>query len=423
MNRSIPSDSAVIGTYHVATALPLEQAAAVIAGEQSCGTFVRVRGESDALRARYGATVERIDEVVFEGRAPLPGTTGDWSGARQARVRIRFPLHNFGPSIPNLLTTLAGNLYELRELGELKLMDVELPAAFGEAYPGPQFGVAGTKRIIGREKGPCIGTIIKPSVGLGPEELGRLVEQLALSGIDFIKDDELQANSPAFPLADRVPVVMDALQRAADRIGTMPLYAFNITDDIDNLQRNHDLVQRAGGNCVMVAINSIGLSGLYHLRQRCALPIHGHRAMFGAFDRSPQIGISFRVFQKLARLAGTDHIHTNGIANKFYESDANVIASIAAVREPLLGGNEAMPVLSSGQTPGIASRTHDLVGHADDLLVLAGGGIHAHPAGAPAGVTAMREAWDAAVSGESLQSRAARSAPLQQALATFGAPA
>src|SRR5699024_5675737 len=100
---------------------------------------------------------------------------------------------------------------------------------------------------------------------------------------------------------------------------------------------------------------------------------HGHRAMFGAISRSAQLGISFRAWQRLARTAGVDHLHTNGISNKFYETDADVLDSIAAVRAPLLGQRPTVPVLSSGQWAGLAHATYAATG-TDDLLVLAGGG-------------------------------------------------
>lgn len=409
----------VTAVYEIESAVPLERAAEVIAGEQSCGTFVRVARESDELRARHAAQVVAVDELPPSGRPPLPGMTGDPHTVRRGRVTVRFPLANFGPSLPNLLAAVAGNLFELRDVGALRLVDLELPAAFAERYPGPRFGVAGTRRLLDRPDGPMIGTIVKPSIGLSGAELGRLVVELGDAGIDFIKDDELQGNPPGLPLRERVRVVTDALKEVADRNGRQPMYAFNITDDLDRLEPNHDLVLAAGGTCVMVCVNLVGLAGLEYLSRSTQLPIHGHRAMYGAYARSPQLGIDFRVWQKLARIAGADHLHTNGFANKFYETDDEVLASIAAVRAPLLGGYEALPVLSSAQTPGLAHTTYARI-RSTDLLVLAGGGIHGHPQGSAAGVLAMREAWEAATSGEPLDQRAAAVPALAAALNTFG---
>lgn len=415
----VSMDEVVRATYEIESALPLEKAAAVMASEQSSGTFVAVVRETDELKRRHAARVASITELGPSGLPPLPGTTGDWSRARRARVEIDFPLRNMGPSIPNLLAAVAGNLFDLREVGAIKLMDLDLPEAFTERYPGPRFGVKGSFRLAGRTTGPLIGTIIKPSIGLSLDDLASLVAELCEAGIDFIKDDELQGNPPGTPLADRVRVVMDVLRDYEDRAGRKPLYAFNITDDIDRLWANHDLVREAGGTCVMVCVNTIGLPGVAYLRRHSDLPIHGHRTMFGAFSRSPQLGIHFTAFQKLARLCGVDHLHTNGIANKFYESDEEVLASIRAVRQPLLGGYGVLPVLSSGQSAGLAHATLRAVG-TTDLLVMAGGGIHGHPMGSAAGVLAMRTAWDAAVAGEPLDDAAARVPELAAALERFG---
>jgi ribulose-bisphosphate carboxylase large chain len=409
----------VTATYVIETSLPLERAAEVLAGEQSTGTFVRVLRESDDVRARFAAQVEDLEEIPLTEASPLPGTVGDPAHRRRAVLRLRFPLDNFGPSIPNLQAAVAGNLFEIKELAAIKLVDLDLPDAFATRYGGPRFGIAGTRALMGRPDGAMIGTIVKPSIGLAPAELAEVVGELAAAGVDFIKDDELQGNGPSAPLAERVAAVMPVLRAHADRTGRMPMYAFNITDDIHLLEPNHDLVVAAGGTCVMVCINMVGLAGLAHVRRFAQVPIHGHRAMFGAISRSPQLGFSFRAWQKLARLSGADHLHTNGISNKFYESDDEVLDAIAAVRTPLRGIGATVPVLSSGQWGGLAHATHAQVG-TTDLLVLAGGGIHGHPDGVAAGVASMRDAWASAERGESVAEALAGSPPLRRAAEIFG---
>ncbi|MET4590658.1 RuBisCO large subunit C-terminal-like domain-containing protein [Arthrobacter sp. 754] len=411
----------VVATYHIETSLDLQHAAEVLAGEQSTGTFIRVARESDELRSRFAAQVVDLAEIPLTGASPLPGAVGDPAKRRRAQVRLRFPLSNFGASLPNLQAAVAGNLFEIKELAGIKLVDLDLPEAFAERYPGPAFGLAGTRRLMSRPSGAMIGTIIKPSIGLSPEELAEVVAELAGAGVDFMKDDELQGNGPSAPLAERVRAVMPVLKRHADRTGVMPMYAFNITDDIGRLEANHDLVVEAGGTCVMACINMIGLSGVEFLRRHASVPIHGHRAMFGAISRSDQLGFSFRAWQKLARLSGVDHLHTNGISNKFYENDSEVLDSIAAVREPLLGQSPTVPVLSSGQWAGLAHATYAATG-TDDLLILAGGGIHGHPDGPAAGVRSMRAAWDSARRGEATATALAGSADFRRAAETFGAP-
>ncbi|TWD75174.1 ribulose-bisphosphate carboxylase large chain [Kribbella amoyensis] len=411
----------VVATYLVETYLPLEQAAATIAGEQSTGTFVAVARETAELRDRFAARVVAIEELPPTGTADLPGTIRpEGAQRRSARIRIAFGLENFGPSLPNLLAAVAGNLFEIRQVAGIRLLDLELPDAFAARYPGPRYGVTGTRQVLDRPDGVLLGTIVKPSIGLPVEELRVVVRELAEAGIDFVKDDELMGNPPHSPLADRVAVVTEELDRVAQRTGRRPMYAFNITDDLDRMAANHDLVRDAGGTCVMVCVNLVGHTGLAWLRERCELPIHGHRAMTGVYTRAPQLGIDFVAWSKLARLAGADHLHTNGFSNKFYETDDEVLRSIEAVRRPLLGGYETLPVLSSGQWAGLAPETYRRTA-TTDLLVLAGGGIHGHPDGAGAGVAAMRAAWDCAVSGGELEKTAREVPALARALETFGA--
>ncbi|MGW1344610.1 RuBisCO large subunit C-terminal-like domain-containing protein [Kribbella sp. NPDC002412] len=421
----------VVATYLVESYLPLEDAAEVIAGEQSTGTFVAVARETTELRERFAARVVSVDELppadtADPAHADLPGAVRvPGARRRRGRVRISFGLENFGPSLPNLLAAVAGNLFELRQLAGIRLLDLELPLAFAERYPGPQYGVSGTRELLQRPDGVLLGTIVKPSIGLPVEELRIVVRELAEAGIDFIKDDELMGNPPHSPLADRVAVVSEELDKVAARTGRRPMYAFNITDDLDRMAANHDLVRDAGGTCVMVCVNLVGLAGLAWLRERCELPIHGHRAMTGVFTRAPGLGIDFVAWSKLARLAGADHLHTNGLSNKFYETDDEVLRSITAVQQPLfddaatrLNTYETLPVLSSGQSPGLAPETYRRT-NTTDLLVLAGGGIHGHPAGPAAGVTAMRTAWHCAVNGDDLTAAAATTPALRQALETF----
>lgn len=399
-------DQRIWARYAVQTTHSAHHAAEVIAGEQSTGTFTRVPGETGELRHRHGARVESVNE------------SGDgWHG-----VEISWPLANLGPSLPNLLATVAGNLWEVKQFTGLRLLDLKLPPAFLNPYQGPQFGVAGTRRLCQVPNGPIIGTIIKPSVGLDPHQTAALAAQLAQGGIDFIKDDELQSDGPHCPFDQRLAAVMRVLRDHADRTGKLVMYAANITGEIDEMLRRHEQVVLAGGTCVMVSIHSIGLPALVALRRAAAVPIHGHRNGWGLLGRSADISISFVAWQKLWRLAGVDHLHCNGIANKFWEPDHSVIDSARECLQPMFDlpgrGCEIMPVFSSGQTARQAPPTFAALA-STDLLFAAGGGIMAHPAGPAAGVLSLRQAWQAAVQGIPLESYAASHPELRAALDRF----
>jgi ribulose-bisphosphate carboxylase large chain len=51
---------------------------------------------------------------------------------------------------------------------------------------------------------------------------------------------------------------------------------------------------------------------------------------------------------------------------------------------------------------------------------MAGGGIMAHPGGAPAGVRAIRQAWEAAVKGVTLEEYAKEHIELREQIKKFG---
>jgi ribulose-bisphosphate carboxylase large chain len=407
--------------YLLETAYDPRRAAEAMAGEQSSGTFVAIPGETPELKARAAARVEALrilDDEVREPSLPFAAAPKDAPATwRRAHVTLSWPLDNLGPSLPNLLATVAGNLFELIQVSGLRLLDLRLPEAFAERYPGPKFSVAGTRRLAGVETGPLIGTIVKPSVGFGPEDTAALTKTLCDAGIDFIKDDELQSDGPACPFDDRVRAVMRVINAHADRTGKKVMFAFNLTGDLDQMRRRHDVLLEHGATCLMASLNSVGLVGMIELARFSQLPIHAHRNGWGYLSRYPLLGWSYVAWQKVWRIAGADHMHVNGLQSKFAEADDSVIASARACLTPLFDRKPCtvMPVFSSGQSPKQAPGTYAGLG-STDLIVTAGGGIMAHPNGVAAGVAALREAWDAAVAGIPLADYARDHPALAQAL-------
>ena len=405
--------------YVLETAWPLEKAAAVIAGEQSSGTFKPVPGETEELKVRSAARVEVLEDLGPCAGPSLPGAAG--GAYRRARLVLSWPVANTGVSLPNVLATVAGNLFELNCVAGLRLVDLRFPEGFVAGCPRPAFGVTGTRALSGVDGRPLIGTIIKPSIGLTAAETAAMVDTLCAAGIDFIKDDELQADGAVCPFDDRVRAVMAVIRAHAERTGKKVMYAFNLTGEVDEMRARHDLVLAEGGSCVMVSANSVGLTGMLALRRHAALPIHLHRNGWGYLSRHPALGFDYPAWSKLWRLAGADHMHVNGLANKFCEADGSVIASARSLLSPLSAGHAGvtMPVFSSGQTALQAHGTWAALGTAD-LIFAAGGGIMAHPDGPAAGVRSLQDAWAAAMAGVTLAQATKDSPALAAAVRGFG---
>ena len=410
-------------SYLVESWQPIEKTAEAIAGEQSSGTFLALPGETDELKLRARARVTRVELLAD---TPEPSLHSASAARRRApagpfhrgRVEIAFPIENVGANLPALLSTVAGNLFELGEVTALRLLDLDLPADYAARFAGPRLGIEGTQRLAGVSGRPMIGTIIKPSIGLSSAQTAELVQALCAADIDFIKDDELNVDPAYAPFEQRLAAVMPVLQRHADRLGRMPMYAFNISGGIDEMRRRYDAVAAQGGTCVMLSLNGVGFAGVEYLRQHGTLAIHGHRNGWGALTRHPALGFDFVAYQKLWRLAGIDHLHVNGLRSKFWEPDESVLRSARACLEPFAGVRPVMPVFASGQWAGQAADMYAALG-TTNLMHLAGGGIIGHPQGIAGGVASMREAWEAAIAGVAMSDYARAHPALHAAIASF----
>ncbi len=415
-----PPRSMIRLTYLIETAGDPERLAAKIASDQSTGTFVPVSGETEELKNRVAARVADYRPLEAVATPSFPST--EEGPFRRGEADIDFPFDAIGTDLAALMTIAMGGVWSIKGLTGIRVTGMVLPEEFRGAHPGPQFGIAGSRRLTGVEGRPIIGTIVKPALGLRPHETAELVKELIEADVDFIKDDE-KLMSPAYsPLAERVKAIMKLILDREQRTGRKCMYAFGISHaDPDEMLRNHDLVLKAGGNCAVVNINSIGFGGMAFLRKRSGLVLHAHRNGWDILTRHPGLGMDFSVYQQFWRLLGVDQFQINGIRVKYWEPDDSFVASFKALRQPLFTPEDCpLPVAGSGQWGGQAPETYERTGRTQDLLYLCGGGIVSHPSGPAAGVRAVRQAWEAAVAGIALETYARDHRELAQSLAFFG---
>ncbi len=409
----------ITATYFIETPIEVAEAAAILAGEQSSGTFVAVPGETEELKQRFAARVENIELLESLTTPAILSDKIKRNNFNRAIVKISWSIENFGYNLTVIVSTIQGNLYELKQFTGLKLMDIEFPESFAKQYKGPQFGVVDCRKLTNVNDAPLIGTIIKPSVGLNVAETKNIVEKLVAAGIDFIKDDELQSSSANSNFYDRVSTIQEVINNAAAKTGKKVMYAYNLTSEMDEMFERYEHIVNAGGTCAMISINSVGLSATKKICDQGKLAIHGHRNGWGMLNRHPLLGIDFKAYQKIWRLAGVDQLHVNGIDNKFWESDDSVIASMQACATTFYHHKNPLPVVSSGQWGGQAFETYKQV-PTTNLLYMAGGGIMAHPNGAAAGVLAIQQAWQAAVDGLTIDEAANKFIEFKIAREKFG---
>jgi 2,3-diketo-5-methylthiopentyl-1-phosphate enolase len=400
----------VVATYAYRTppGVDINQAAHELAEMQSTGTWVTLDRETTALRERHAARVVAIREVPdSEVVEPAPGHH-DWI------VQLAFPVHNLAAQIPLLLATVYG---ECASAGEIRLIDLDLPAAFTDAFKGPTFGVDGIRTLIGVKDRPLLIVMMKPAIGMTPQESADVFEQVALGGADGIKDDELLVSTPWSHFADRVRAHERAAQRAYDQTGHRTLYFVNITDRPDRLLQNAYKAVEAGASALLVDYLTVGVSALSMLADDPAIPvpIMGHLAFSGAIYAAPRTGVSSHlVLGTLPRLAGADLVIYPSPYGTLRFTRPDHLRLAQAMTEPFHAIKPILPAPGGGLHAGMTKRLFDDLGM--DFAIGAGGAIHGHPQGATAGVRAIRQAIDAVVRGEPLAEAALHHPELAAAL-------
>lgn len=413
------TDTFITLTYLIETSGNPEKLAAKIASDQSTGTFVPLAAETEELKNRVAARVVAYRPLAPVARSSFPSSeTGPFN---RAEADIAFPFDAVGTDLSALMTIAIGGVYSIKGFTGIRIIDMRLPAAFGKAWPGPQFGVAGSRRLTGVTGRPIIGTIIKPALGLRPHETAELVKDVIDADVDFVKDDEKLMSPSYSPLAARVKAIMPMILEREQKTGKKVMYAWGISaTDPDEMMRNHDIVLKAGGNCAVININSIGFAGMAFLRKRSGLVLHAHRNGWDILTRHPGLGMDFSVWQQFWRLLGVDQFQINGIRVKYWEPDESFVSSFKSLTTPLFSPDDCpLPVAGSGQWGGQAHDTYERTGRTQDLMYLCGGGIVSHPGGAGAGVKAVRQAWEAAVAGIPLATYAKEHRELAQSIAAF----
>lgn len=414
------SRSTINVTYRIETNGDIEALATKIASDQSTGTFTALPNETDEVRARCAAIVTGITTLdsTETPSFPDPSGTGPY---RRADITIAYPLEAVGTDIAALMTIAVGGVYAVRGLTGIRVRDIDLPPEWA-CHPGPQFGIKGSRQLMGVSDGPMIASIIKPSLGLTPEETAAVVKTLCEAGVDFIKDDEKLMSPGYSPFEARVKAIMPVIHEHEQKTGKKVMYAFGISSaDPDVMMQRHDVVVENGGNAAVININSVGYGGMSFLRKRSALCLHAHRNGWDILTRHPGLGMDFTAYQKIWRLLGVDQFQINGIRAKYWEPDDSFVASFKDVMTPIFNDDDRpLPVVCSGQWGGQAVDTYRRTGQTLDLMYLGGGGIHGHPMGIAAGVRAIRQAWDSAVAGVELADYARDHPELAASLAKWG---
>ncbi|MDO8123823.1 MAG: type III ribulose-bisphosphate carboxylase [Candidatus Hermodarchaeota archaeon] len=395
-----PAPSDTICTFRIEPLDPnrsMQWAAGGVAAESSIGTWTELTTEKPYMK-QLAATVFELSNQI---------------------ARIAYPIELFEPgNLPNIMSSIAGNVFGLGDLKYLRLLDIQLAPQLIKSFPGPAFGIPGIRKALKVPKRPLVGTIIKPKLGLRTKDHAAVAYSAWVGGCDIVKDDENLSSQKFNPFEKRVIETLDKRDRAEEETGDRKVYLINVTAETKEMLRRAEFVEDHGGRVAMIDILTCGFSAVATLRnQGFNLILHGHRAMHAAFTKLPEHGIAMPVIAVVSRLLGIDQLHVGTAVGKMSEDRQEVETNIRECTQPLQGLLPTLPVASGGLHPRHVPQLIDIFGK--DVVIQAGGGIHGHPRGTEIGATAMRQAVDAVLEGQTLSNYAKSHSPLAEALQHF----
>lgn len=410
MLESVDRDRTLIATYYVEDVRGendfidhLKQIERM-ALEGSTSSWMEVADDTAEVRERL------VTRVLGYYEVPAP------KGTKKAVVQLGFPIGawDVNVNVPMLLLSIAGNFFAFPT--KSRLLDVAIPKKVADEFQGPKFGIEGLREFLGVQKRPLLMHIIKPKMGMTPQQTADQVYQTGLGGADIAKDDEMTSELEICPFEARVEAVMKAVERVERETGHKMLYLVSITDEVDKINEKARRAVQLGANGLLLAY-SAGPSALRVLAEdpEIKVPILLHVShMLGLLPT-----INFPVLAKLCRLCGADIMLTPAQWSSIPVASLEEAMRVNQIlHAPFYHIKRTLPNPAAGIYPGVAPML--MLDHGPDILISAGGGMLGHPMGYRAGAMAFRQAIDAAMNDVPLPVAAQEHPELMAALQLWG---
>lgn len=340
-------------------------------------------------------------------------------------------------SVPALMSGIAGNIFGMKAVDGLRLMDAELPTDYVKTFKGPVYGKNVIKKIFKRKSGPVTSVVPKPKLGFTAKEHAEKIGYAVWKGgIDCVKDDENLTNQKFNRFNERVRLLAKYRDKAEKKTGDVKDAFINVTaPTLKEMEKRVKMIHNYGFKYFMLDVVVSGFTAVgsaVELAHDYKMAIHGHRAMHAAFDRNPEHGITMLFLSKLMRLMGVDQLHTGTVIGKLEGDKKEILAmnemltkqkvgEIKNLRMPQKWGQikPMLPVSSGGLHPGILNQIFDIYG-TTDIGIQAGGGTLGHPDGPEAGARAIVQSINAYKEGVPVEEYAKSHKELMKAIEKWG---
>jgi len=385
--------------------ISIKKAAATVALESSVGTW------TDVHEKKY---VQKLAAKVFSIKGNM--------------IKVAYPQELFEKgNAPNILSSIAGNIFGMKAVKNLRLEDIKIPKEILKSFKGPKYGIQGIRKIMKIKDRPLVGTIVKPKLGLKTKDHADIAYEAWVGGCDLVKDDENLSSQKFNIFEERLARTLEKSNKAEEQTGEKKAYLVNVTAETKEMMMRAQLAEDLGCKYVMIDIVTAGFSALQTLREaNFKMAIHAHRAMHAAFTRNEKHGISMMVLADLARLIGVDQLHIGTVVGKLQGTLKEVSEISEEIEKKKVKETKnrlaqdwqnikpTLSVSSGGLHPG---HIPYLIKHlGKDLVIQMGGGINGHPKGTLRGAIAARQAVDAVMRGENLKKFCKKHIELKEAL-------
>jgi len=416
-------------------------------------TDLKYRPQKDDLVAEY--YLEPRKGITFEkaaNHAAAESSIGTWTdittldakiakklrpsiyhmNKRKGIVKIAYSHELFEKgNMPQIHSSIAGNLFGMKDVANIRLLDIHFPKKLVDSFKGPRYGIKGIRKLMKLKARPLVGTIVKPKVGLNEKNHARVSYEAWSGGLDVVKDDENLSHMSFNKFEKRIRETLKLRDKAEKETGEKKIYMANITAETNEMLRRAKIVKKYGGEYVMVDILTSGWAALQTIRDNVDQVIHAHRAGHAALDRYMRHGISMLSIAKSARLIGVDQLHVGtAYVGKMAESKNDTLVVEEGVEKKHIKEHQEVleqswhkikPVLavaSGGLHPGCVPKLVKIMGK--DIVMQFGGGCHWHPDGTKYGAMACRQALDGVMKKVPLKKYMKNKPELKSAIEKYG---
>jgi hypothetical protein len=255
-----------------------------------------------------------------------------------------------GVGLP-LILALASYVSAYVYVREYQLIDIHLPDALLQSnqFPGPQHGPS----FVQGSGDTRLGMVIKPRFPTDATFLRTIAIEAGRSGLDYVTDDELTVGSSRLPFAERVKVIVEALEDVAGSTGSRPAYIANVTGEAEGALERAFEAQELGVDGIMVNVFAMGHDVIARLAtdDRFAKGIMATGLGLGVLTRGREFRTATELVVKLARLSGADAVYTGPFAGLIDSSQHSPAQFRRALTQPYARGCKRRPaaaVMSGG---------------------------------------------------------------------------